>query len=926
MANEIGGVKWNYLLLSPTEDKSTSRSGVDPRFSYELAGIDGNCQSGLRPSSGFKNVYELDFLPATDHDLTSKVLDFYPIQFSIGSNGYAYGFVYRVLRSVSSGAILADIFVDYWNSRTASWTTGEIVAQAVDPETPWSRVAWGRFVYLLIKGRGSALFYVNPDTDALVKIGDDPAGSFPGPGKQPLLKSPEVAVPLSTFDETPTDDRPAAGQIVLCSVLPSASGMFPGPCGGYNEETVSESGSSGGACDCTNLTDDDVREIENGDYTFAYQLVDSETGRKSALSVIAQAREADFTELVDEGSDSGSEDDVYEPAPKYAVLELIYDSEKYDQAFVYRSVKVQDAGGTFTAAVLLLDRIVDLSCLQTNRNGAGLDFDPELTSFRHAAYWYYLEDKQLPFQDAYIEKSLFDEQMPKGGAAIMYENTLLVSNVGSPLVSTDDGNRPGDTLRGLGEIRWSSLADSQPELFAPSSRYVPSVPSVDLLRFQPAGSNIMGFSIGRQFFLRKDSTAIRVVEVHQGFGIVGPHAASTIGSTIWFVTPKGVKTVDASTQLDDIRALNHLIMDEWSPSSLKEVTVAFDSAPSSLFIYNRDEGKAAVVWFNTAKISEFHDLPFRQVQQGVWPVDTTDPSSELEERALWLQDYPRDDVEAAPTGWKPRIFLLDHRREKVITGLSADAGEPRLTLLDVEGDARYAVHTAFFAGTTLRLATSVTSAPGDGLEGAYLYVISTETTSLAGARAQIKRVVGSGVGYTDIELQADDAFDLTADGGLAVGDRVAISPVVVKWTGAPVASQNEDGTPFQGQDFFRVKHLDSVGLSFADVQGPPADDATTDAKFVAKAYSADEATPAAIAVVRSKSTGIEARSITLGSSIVYASFGTAGAGRTSTANRLGVDGQVLAPSVEIMCPDLDFRLMAASVTGSVRASARTSLP
>src|SRR5574343_144340 len=93
-------VPWEFVLLAATQDKKTSRSGVD-----------GNAESGLRPSPGFKRVYELSFLPNANHDLTSVVLDFYPVQFSIGSRGYSYGFVYRVKRSVASGAAVANVFL-----------------------------------------------------------------------------------------------------------------------------------------------------------------------------------------------------------------------------------------------------------------------------------------------------------------------------------------------------------------------------------------------------------------------------------------------------------------------------------------------------------------------------------------------------------------------------------------------------------------------------------------------------------------------------------------------------------------------------------------------------------------------------------------------------------------------------------------------
>lgn len=892
--------------------------------------MDGNVESGLRPSSGFKKVYELSFLPATNHDLTSVVLDFYPVQFSIGSNGYAYGFLYRVKRSVSSGAAYADIFLDYYNSVLGTWSKGNLVAEDVSLTMPWTRVAWGRFVFVFVKGRGTVLFYINPTTYALHVTGRDVLGPFAGPGKRPLLVDPDTATVLGAFESTaPASERPCTGQVVLCTVLPSASYLYPGPNGGYNysHSNNSSSGANAGA-DCVLPTDTDPRMIEPGDYTFAYQLVDSQTGRKSALSEVAQVRKEDFSTLASLGSDSDSSasgDDTYEFQSKYAVMELVYDSDLYDQAFIYRSVKVQDAGGTLVSAILFLDKIIDLECYQTARNGTGADFDPASTSLRHATYWYELEDKQLTYQDVYIEKPLYDEEVPRAGTAIMYENSLICSNIARPPSSTEDGNRTGDTLRGLGEIRWSALGDAQPELFAPSSRYVPSVPSTEILRFQPAGSNIMGFSAARQFFVRKDSTAIRVVETHKGYGIVGPHAAETIGSTVYIVTRKGMKTVDASTQLDDIRSLNNLIMQEWAADSLEDITLAFDPAISALFCYNPTEGKAAVIWYNSARVSEFWDLPFLQVQFGQWPISPDTASSPLDERALWLQEYPRDsEGEAAPSGWKPRIFVYDADRSKRIGGGSTNATSPRLSTLDFAGDSRFAVHTAFFSGPNLRLKlTGSLVAPGaaatngtSGIEGAYLYVTASDDPSIVGLRVQIKRISGSGSGYFELELVTGDEQDALI-GKLIENDRVAISPMCIGWTGAPLAVQTADGQDFGGQGFFKVRHVDSIGACFTSISGPPSGDGTADAKFLGQVFRGDDVEPAAKGLCRAKGTGTAIESIVEGTPAEYAAMGSEGWKVTANAGKYGVSGAVLCPSLKIVCPDLDFRLMAVRVKGRV---------
>jgi len=210
-----------------------------------------------------------------------------------------------------------------------------------------------------------------------------------------------------------------------------------------------------------------ARKFEAGDYSFGYQLVDSKTGRRSALSNIAQVRSEDFTVTRTQGGNT-----ISVKQDQYMGIELVYDSAKYDLMYVYRSVKIQDAGGTMVAGLLFLDKIVKLSDYLTCKNGAGVSytFNTLTTSNRHVMYFYELEDKQLVYQNPYVDRSVFDETMPYGGAAIFYQSTMLMSRIEVPTASTTEESRNVDPHRGLGEMRWSSLMEMSPELFPPFNR------------------------------------------------------------------------------------------------------------------------------------------------------------------------------------------------------------------------------------------------------------------------------------------------------------------------------------------------------------------------------------------------------------------------------------------------------------------------
>jgi hypothetical protein len=200
----------------------------------------------------------------------------------------------------------------------------------------------------------------------------------------------------------------------------------------------------------------------------------------------------------------------------------------------------------------------------------------------------------------------------------------------------------------------------------------------------------------------------------------------------------------------------------------------------------------------------------------------------------------------------------------------------------------------------------------------WVYVVSSATASLVGQKAQIQTLDTTDPYNPVLTLTTATASNLH---GLAVNDRIVISPVLVRWVGHPVATQTEDGVDFGGQDFFRVKRLDSVGCSFANVQGASA--GSEDAKFFSLAYRGDEVEPVARSVPRDPTNGTEITSVVQGGSVYFAAFGQDGAKNTTLTGKFGVEGQSMCPGVEILCPDLDYSLMAAMVTGSVRAAIRT---
>lgn len=131
--------QWTYNLDEMSEDKSRPRVGTPPQKAFEIIGIDGNMNGGLRPISGFKQVAELDYYStasgvdaAFQFNNSSEVIDFQPVNFRLNhklksdgsfetedKEGYAYGYVYRVKQDGKT----TSVFIEYYDSLTGDWVS-----------------------------------------------------------------------------------------------------------------------------------------------------------------------------------------------------------------------------------------------------------------------------------------------------------------------------------------------------------------------------------------------------------------------------------------------------------------------------------------------------------------------------------------------------------------------------------------------------------------------------------------------------------------------------------------------------------------------------------------------------------------------------------------------------------------------------------
>jgi hypothetical protein len=340
-------------------------------------------------------------------------------------------------------------------------------------------------------------------------------------------------------------------------------------------------------------------------------------------------------------------------------------------------------------------------------------------------------------------------------------------------------------------MRWSNTGEMQPENFNPSNRWVPKTPANEILNMRQVGLYLMGFSQDRIYRIGRSGQFIRVEEGHIGYGLQARRGLETIGSMAYFVSGGGLKAISAEGQVDDVTALDNLINVTWQANK-SELQLAFDAYGQCLTIMKPTtpgeyyaDGRAAILWFGTNRITELVDLPFDFVVSGyVVP----GPTSTVQRRALFVKWTSAEDV---------GVYMVDHERSNApnphnLCGGVADATAPNLVW---SGDVP----------------------PSELSQEAYgcaVYNIRTGERLLAN------------------ELYAE----LSAFPTGSIGQYFSVAPIVQQWVGGNIGMQIQPGQP-EFKDFFRQKQISScrayyeVVSALADGQPDPTSALQCDANY-----------------------------------------------------------------------------------------------
>lgn len=877
-------VIWPYSLLKATENKATSRTGIPASSTSELVGVDGSVDGGLKPFPGFRELYR--FAPETATGWSGsnpyagaahrcKVVDFWSFSVIAGSSTRVWGFVYVVRRpsDITTPACNDnyDLLMDFEapnGTTTPSWKTVILKEGMPDAgllsntgKAVMSVESTGKAVYVFVRGSAPIAVYFRATnattTDATVI-------ASAGPGKR-------INSVNSGEFQTNTEHANASFP------NPTTAGLAPGSVAfGY-------SGLAAGAASVASISNyATAPKLPAGTYSLAVQYEDSRSGRKSQI-----CNNVDMTFT--------GEHRIF--------VDGNVDTSKFDTVNIYRSVRTGNAAGAYTGGILQLearitifpaaDSTYDITDAQADTIIAGTP--PTGTNIIYWRYAYQLTDSALVMQDVFLNKPSFYETMPKGGAGALFDSTMLVGNI---------SESPGD-LTGTGETRWSSSTDESVELFTARGEYRPSSVGDAVTCFKRTGQMMAGFTRNGVQFFSKDNGFIRVVAAHAGYGVVGPYAAATVGPVTYYVNYRGLKAVYPDGRLDDVQAIDDLVIDEWysgttGAQELTKVSMAFDPATLCLYILNPTRANVALFWFSTGSVTELQDMDFSKVTQGWWK----DTDGQLVPRALLLKNAPFPDA-VTNTSFRPAVYMPCR------TYGDKAYPEPNVTppvyLLEYD-EAHVATITTQGALTFQQYDAACTRQSYNGIE----LQTGSANPFVATTAAMAARQIGSWVYAADEKGGKGIIYDATTTyvriysttTGRTWTD-VILDPIYFRWVGSPLRLSDD-----KTEDFI-VKQPSSMGCVFSDVQVNTVKEGTY-RQWKALLYRENDDAPLLTAYPTSPGGTVVSKSIIRGDSPNWASFG-----------KHGYLGNWFTPGVEIALSNVEYRLIGVQVKGRMLPTDRT---
>jgi len=801
---------WTWNFSGPTTmSKAQSRAILPKEIAWDLVGFDGNETGCLRTHPGFKRLTGDGgtFQPAT----MANVRGFWPVTVLTSSSTYLYGYIWAEYTLVSSTHTLKFYgkFHDgaAWVEPQVANTTREVLSLTATTDgsdtTEIEVQSSGKFVYFFARG-----FVPKMCTLSISSSRWTPSSSNVGPGNPPKA--------ISALSETEAD------AITVANQDDGTAGRYDLVVFGDGDTTVSAGLAS------------IPREV--GNHTFAVQYMNTDTGRKSAISNTV-------TFNITSTASGGSGDHHL----KFRVGQF---RGIYNRALIYRTVNLGGGvGGTtyYGSGTLHLEKVIDIT-----------DSNYYSTSITDKNLGVTIPDTQLVYQDVFIDKTRSDSVGPKGGVAQFLSNVLFVSRLkdsdfAGAVASSENPITPEYPPRSLGDMRWSSVSELVADNFNPFNRWVPKTPGNEIFGLRQVGNYMIGFSSDRIYRIGRQNNFVRVEEGHLGYGLSGPYALESVGTTVYFVSGGGLKAVTMDGQVEDITGLDNLINVSWLGNK-SSIQMAYDAKGQCLTIMKPDSsaglanGEAGLLWFGTNRVTQLVDLPFRYVKTG-----NVHSGSYLERRAIFVK---RDS--ATTFG----VYIVDHER----------TGDGNKNLC---------------GGTARNLAVTGSAPTIDATE----YDCKAYQWSSAGGSDETAST-GNGAVQTYITNWATN---------VATNRYVSFAPIVQRWVGGNLGMQVQPGMP-EFKDFFRMKQVSSAAPYYELV----GNNTPAVGTWWTLLYRGAETTPY-----------ISGRPLDRNGNIQTVANGSGVSASNSPIRKHGAVWSTLSPGFECHIAGVDMRLLAFSLTGRI---------
>lgn len=933
--------EWPYPLLGASGSRKAPRTATPPNMAFRVVGVDGNDEGGLKPSTGFRQVVDLDYGYGDEDALTldggylagGEMTAFFPVTFRISDTKYAHGFVYEVVNRTLNKAVYR---LKFKIGGEATWRTcysmgfgkGLLGGSADYADEQFHVQVFGRFVYCFRSSKQPFVFYVDEPTLGTYNL---IVRESTGGGVAPLMTNPTLNS-VSAITTADTVARPA--NMDLDAVLTDMTA----PAVAEAEARVIYFGFS------------NIQKVTDGgavDHNSPFLLVrnpplstgvtDLPINGPSDIGLWATPPQPDptfqdFLPFINNvpatpvyptpatyGEYNGAmwSDGVRPDDQPYGFLKTgtpfvwayrLYDSRtglysplsnrmsSTDDGYGASAFFVRNSGTTTSwqgvtfpmVQIIYNNTKYDTMLLYRGRNQAALTLDDIVLSLERAITLADFHIDTQPVDTAWSVAAYFPTlSEPELSQQEVYDGLDTFStempHAGSALFyeATMLMGKMGeidDEVGGLGKFVWSSLSDVSVELVSPSSRYVLQTPDEEIERFLRLGPNAVGLSRLSQYFIRREYDYLKAMPLHIGFGVVNARAAAEVGSNVYFMSQTGLQVLTPDGGLSDVGAIDNLVQNEWV-DDLSDVEMAYDAAAGVLFVLNPNKDSMACLWLRKGRLTEFEDIPFEHVTEG----DALGMDNRLHRQAIFVH---QETIGTPAYRW--RVYVYDYSKSK-----------SGFTLLQpAAGDRVFTNAVPLLPGTTSIVIDSGTF-PLD-IGGCYLYWLDGAD---AGARVKIVRRVSG----TQVETEALPV-------GIGKGGYLGLSPVLVEWVGPQVGMKSADGFMFSGMDFHAAKHVDGVVGVFSNVSigsGVP----TTLARYQGFVYVGDAEDEADKKFP--EGTAREAvRSIEDGPSRYNVAFGNPTT--ESTGGRYGVHGWALHPGVRIFVPDIDYRLLSVKAFGNIR--------